>query len=168
MKGLKGLKYFDNVDGIDNKSESEEAIGINGETDRIYKGASDTITVSYFTRLPSYKTNSDVLVAASIALPNGWHCLCSLNFASFFFQIEDSGTSQQIKIEKRGFPDAVLWNPWTAKSKGMADFGDEEYKVCSKISVKLTLSGSEEQQVSDTYELASNMKRHCFLAEHLL
>ena len=45
MKGLKGLKYFDNVDGIDNKLESEEAIGIIGETDRIYKGAGDTITV---------------------------------------------------------------------------------------------------------------------------
>ena len=49
------------------------------------------------------------------------------------FQIEDSGTGQQIKIEKRGFPDAVLWNPWIAKSKGMADFGDEEYKVRSKL-----------------------------------
>lgn len=46
-------------------------------------------------------------------------------------QIEDSGNNRQIKIEKRGFPDAVLWNPWTAKSKGMSDFGDEEYKVCN-------------------------------------
>ena len=44
-------------------------------------------------------------------------------------QIEDVGSQQQIKIEKRGFPDAVLWNPWVAKSKGMSDFGDKEYKV---------------------------------------
>ena len=48
VKGLKGLKYFDNVDGIDHKSESEEAIGVNGETDRIYKDAGNTITVIVF------------------------------------------------------------------------------------------------------------------------
>ena len=83
MKGLKGLKYFDNVDGIDNKSESEEAIGINGETDRIYKGAGDTITVSYFERIPLNKTNSDVLMAASIALRNAWHHRWSIDFSSF-------------------------------------------------------------------------------------
>ena len=53
-------------------------------------------------------------------------------------QIEDSGKGQQIKIEKRGFPDAVLWNPWIAKSKGMADFGDEEYKVLPKLQATAT------------------------------
>lgn len=46
VKGLQGLQYFDNTDGIDNKSESEDAVTINGETDRIYKAAGDTIFVS--------------------------------------------------------------------------------------------------------------------------
>jgi hypothetical protein len=32
-------------------------------------------------------------------------------------------------VLKAGFPDAVVWNPWIAKAAGMADFGDEEYKV---------------------------------------
>ena len=63
-------------------------------------------------------------------------------------QIEDSGKGQQIKIEKRGFPDAVLWNPWIAKSKGMADFDDEEYKVQPKLS---------------NFQAGSIKKRICFL-----
>ena len=32
-----------------------------------------------------------------------------------------------ITIEKRNLPDVVVWNPWIAKSRSMADFGDEEY-----------------------------------------
>ena len=32
-------------------------------------------------------------------------------------------------IQKTGFPDAVVWNPWIDKAAGMADFGDDEYKV---------------------------------------
>ena len=46
IKGLHGLQYFDNTDGVDDKSESEDAVAITGETDRIYKGAGDTIIVS--------------------------------------------------------------------------------------------------------------------------
>jgi D-hexose-6-phosphate mutarotase len=34
-----------------------------------------------------------------------------------------------VEVHKSGFPDAVVWNPWVAKSQAMADFGDEEYKV---------------------------------------
>ncbi len=35
---------------------------------------------------------------------------------------------RDIKIEKMGFPDIVVWNPWITKSINMPDFGDEEYK----------------------------------------
>ena len=44
-------------------------------------------------------------------------------------QIVDQKASKIIYIHKTNFPDAVLWNPWIEKAKGMADFGDEEYKV---------------------------------------
>lgn len=49
-------------------------------------------------------------------------------------QIVDKGAEQVIEVQKTNFPDAVVWNPWIDKSKGMADFGDEEYKVsfCSR------------------------------------
>jgi len=43
----------------------------------------------------------------------------------------DKKGSKVISIQKTNFPDAVVWNPWVDKAKGMADFGDEEYKVGS-------------------------------------
>lgn len=43
----------------------------------------------------------------------------------------DKGAQQVLELQKTNFPDAVVWNPWVDKSKGMADFGDEEYKVSS-------------------------------------
>jgi len=32
-------------------------------------------------------------------------------------------------IEKKGLPDAVIWNPWIEKAKRMGDFDNDEYKV---------------------------------------
>ncbi|KAG9327665.1 hypothetical protein KVV02_006369 [Mortierella alpina] len=38
------------------------------------------------------------------------------------------GTEQGgIEVTKNGLSDIVVWNPWTEKAAGMADFGDEEY-----------------------------------------
>ena len=44
-------------------------------------------------------------------------------------QIVDKKGGKVVSIQKTNFPDAVVWNPWIDKAKGMADFGDEEYKV---------------------------------------
>lgn len=41
--------------------------------------------------------------------------------------IEDPLTEQRISIQKEGSASTVVWNPWVAKSKAMADFGDEEW-----------------------------------------
>ena len=41
----------------------------------------------------------------------------------------DEGRGERIIVEKRGFPDAVTWNPWADKAAGMSDFGDDEYKA---------------------------------------
>jgi hypothetical protein len=45
VRGLSGLQYYDNTDGVDMKPESGEAVSINGETDRIYRSAGNTIVV---------------------------------------------------------------------------------------------------------------------------
>lgn len=48
-------------------------------------------------------------------------------------------------ITKPGFPDAVVWNPWIDKSRAMADFGDDEYKVrqaghqCGSVATSVVL-----------------------------
>lgn len=42
-------------------------------------------------------------------------------------RVKDEATGRAITIEKRNMPDAVVWNPWTAKAQRMPDFGDDEY-----------------------------------------
>ena len=46
--------------------------------------------------------------------------------------IHDPGLRRVIQIEKTSSASTVVWNPWIAKAKSMADFGDDEYKqmVC--------------------------------------
>lgn len=34
----------------------------------------------------------------------------------------------RVELCKKGFEDAVLWNPWVEKAKAMTDFGDEEVR----------------------------------------
>ncbi len=43
-------------------------------------------------------------------------------------EILDPRLGRRIRIEKQGSASTVVWNPWTAKSRQMPDFGDEEYE----------------------------------------
>jgi glucose-6-phosphate 1-epimerase len=47
-------------------------------------------------------------------------------------EIHDALLRRTIRVEKTGSLSTVVWNPWIAKAKAMADFGDEEYQqmVC--------------------------------------
>jgi D-hexose-6-phosphate mutarotase len=42
-------------------------------------------------------------------------------------EIRDGNLKRKILVEKHGSASTVVWNPWVAKSKAMADFGDDEY-----------------------------------------
>lgn len=42
-------------------------------------------------------------------------------------EIRDASLRRTIRVEKEGSASTVVWNPWIAKAKAMADFGDEEY-----------------------------------------
>ena len=46
VEGLKGLEYYDNTDGMSEKSEASGAVQIGEEVDRIYKAAPDEIRVN--------------------------------------------------------------------------------------------------------------------------
>ena len=41
--------------------------------------------------------------------------------------IEDPTLARRIAVEKSGSATTVVWNPWIAKAKDMADFGDDEW-----------------------------------------
>lgn len=41
--------------------------------------------------------------------------------------VQDESRHRSITLQKRGMPDVVVWNPWTAKAQRMNDFGDNEY-----------------------------------------
>jgi D-hexose-6-phosphate mutarotase len=47
-------------------------------------------------------------------------------------EIQDATLRRVIRVEKSGSASTVVWNPWVAKAKAMADFGDEEFRqmVC--------------------------------------
>jgi glucose-6-phosphate 1-epimerase len=47
-------------------------------------------------------------------------------------EIHDAKLRRIIRVEKAGSASTVAWNPWIAKSKAMADFGDDEFRrmVC--------------------------------------
>ncbi len=42
-------------------------------------------------------------------------------------EIADPQRQRQIAVEKSGSNTTVVWNPWIAKAKAMADFGDDEW-----------------------------------------
>ena len=46
---------------------------------------------------------------------------------SSIVEILDPKLGRKIIVAKEGSSSTVLWNPWIAKAKQMADFGDEEY-----------------------------------------
>ncbi|HWE02249.1 MAG TPA: D-hexose-6-phosphate mutarotase [Tepidisphaeraceae bacterium] len=41
--------------------------------------------------------------------------------------VHDPGLGRKLFVEKSGSSATVLWNPWTAKAKAMADFGKDEW-----------------------------------------
>jgi D-hexose-6-phosphate mutarotase len=41
--------------------------------------------------------------------------------------VEDPVKKRRIRIAKEHSQDTVVWNPWVAKAKAMADYGDEEW-----------------------------------------
>lgn len=52
-------------------------------------------------------------------------------------EVVDGSTGRVVVVEKVGFPDAVVWNPWIDKAASMKDFGDDEYRemVCLEPAV---------------------------------
>lgn len=64
-----------------------------------------------------------------------------------------------VNVASHNFPDAVLWNPWIEKTKGMADFGDEEYNemVCLEVGhvgKSVILPASAQWKASQTLSIA--------------
>jgi glucose-6-phosphate 1-epimerase len=42
-------------------------------------------------------------------------------------RIDGAGEGRTLRLEKQGFADAVVWNPWAAWARELEHFGDQEY-----------------------------------------
>jgi D-hexose-6-phosphate mutarotase len=110
--------------------------------------------------------SDEVLKTAGQGQPQHWangatllatqQCACCVPTV----QVVDKGSGATVEINKTGFPDAVVWNPWIEKAKAMGDFGDEEYKVndCLSRCPEVLLRGSNGQSA------ALHGIIHCLLA----
>ena len=85
IHGLEGVAFVDKTAAMARKPGASEPITIASETDRVYLGASCSVT------------------------------------------IEDPGWRRRVVVRKSGSATTVVWNPWVAKAKAMADFGDDEW-----------------------------------------
>jgi len=49
----------------------------------------------------------------------------------------DSASGRQLRLEKGGFRDAVVWNPWIEKARALTDLGESAYPkfICIEIGV---------------------------------
>jgi glucose-6-phosphate 1-epimerase len=42
-------------------------------------------------------------------------------------RVRDEAEGRTIVVRKRGFPDAVVWNPWAERARGMDDLGEDQF-----------------------------------------
>lgn len=74
--------------------------------------------------------------------------------------VEDPTLARRIAVEKSGSATTVVWNPWIAKAKAMADFGDDEWPAMLCIETtnadvnRITLSPNSTQTMTATVRIA--------------
>lgn len=80
--------------------------------------------VSYLDQLENFTRKTETNESISIASEVDRIYLDT----SHTVEIHDASLRRIVRVEKKGSAATVVWNPWTAKSKAMQDFGDDEYK----------------------------------------
>ncbi|KAJ0406346.1 hypothetical protein ATCC90586_007189 [Pythium insidiosum] len=98
VEGLKGLDFHDKVTG-NAQQETRDVVSFEKETDNVYKNAPGRLVVR-------------------IRGKNGLSHVATIDKRAFLHR---DGRQEDVPS------DAVVWNPWIDKAKGMSDFGDEEY-----------------------------------------
>ncbi|KAF1330295.1 Aldose 1-epimerase, partial [Globisporangium splendens] len=99
VEGLKGLTYTDKVAGTSGNTEDRAVLTFEKETDSVYANAPSEIVVR-------------------IRSSTGKNHVVTIEKSAFLDNDAVSGVQPS---------DAVVWNPWVDKAKGMSDFGDDEY-----------------------------------------
>jgi glucose-6-phosphate 1-epimerase len=98
VSGLKGVDYVDKLRDASIFNESKDNIMIDKEVDSVYTNAPIHCTIEH-------KETASIVV----------------NITRSTTSTSNSSSSSSSS------DDFVVWNPWINKSKGMSDFGDEEY-----------------------------------------
>ena len=119
VEGLKGCTYLDSLDGRKEKREEEEAVRFAEEVDRIYAAVPSDGAIR-------------IIDDGSGSGSSGGGAASS------------STEGHSISLETVNLPDAVVWNPWVVKAKGMADFGDDEFRQMLCVEPAVAASGAVE------------------------
>jgi glucose-6-phosphate 1-epimerase len=132
VRGLHGLTYEDNAAGGATAVEEHTDIVIDGEVDRVYLDAPETVVL----RHPTDSTRARAPTAAALALA-WWPTVPSALPAHGRVRSRRAyrvhAAAEQLAIRKSSsFRDVVLWNLGEAKAGGMADLGPGEWRhyVC--------------------------------------
>ncbi len=71
--------------------------------------------------------------------------------------ITDPASGRRINVEKTGSNTTVVWNPWIAKAKAMADFGDDEWPIMLCVETANALENAVTVAPGQTHEMQTRV-----------
>jgi glucose-6-phosphate 1-epimerase len=155
VTGLEGVSYSDSLAG-GAKATQEGPVVFDREVDRIYLGAPDAAMQvrGAGSAVRSWQRST---ARRRVSLPHAPTPRTPRTHPPPRLQIHDAGSGRRVCVHKAAFPDAVVWNPWVGKSQAMADFGDEEYKVCCTCCCVMKRVVSRTQRSADVLRTRSRV-----------
>lgn len=146
--GLEDSAYLDNLVGRAEKAATGAPITVSEEVDRVYtktgaerchaaghqfpftSGLIQPVKLSCCCSQGRFGSVGHLLAGGLIGFGTSLRVVASAyGCAGDSVVLRDAGMQREVVLQKSGFADVVVWNPWIDKAANTKDFGDDEYKV---------------------------------------